>query len=153
MGDGAVHNSDCEFDSHLFPHNIDRGVVMSKKVRVLRILEYVGSREWVEEALRKSHVPLNGDSSHYTGSNNMIKSAIIDVFPEILSDTDKDIQETLEVKDRVLIFNNNGEAVALGTIVNINHFREESQVYAVHVDTYDEDVLFYSKSQLQKVGR
>lgn len=58
-------------------------------VRVLRILEYVGEREWVEDTLTKSHVPLNGTSAHYTGSTNMIKSAIIDQFPEILNKEDE----------------------------------------------------------------
>ena len=51
-------------------------------VRVLRILEYVGTREFVENTLQKSAVPING--KHICGSGNMIKSAIIDGFPEIL---------------------------------------------------------------------
>ena len=49
-----------------------------EKVRVLRILEYVGDREWVEKTLKSSSVPMNGDSSKHTGTKNIIKSAIID---------------------------------------------------------------------------
>lgn len=55
---------------------------MSDKVRVLRILEYVGDREWVEECLKGSVVPLNGQKQLNNG--NIIKSALIDNFPEIL---------------------------------------------------------------------
>lgn len=58
---------------------------MSDQVRVLRILEYVGDRKWVEDALNKSHVPLNGNSKTITGDRNYIKSAVIDGFPEILN--------------------------------------------------------------------
>jgi hypothetical protein len=55
---------------------------VSDKVRVLRILEYVGDREWVEECLKGSVVPLNGQKQLNNG--NIIKSALIDNFPEIL---------------------------------------------------------------------
>lgn len=54
------------------------------KIRVLRILEYVGEREWVEETLKRSTVPLNGQRQVDNG--NLIKSAIIDNFPEILDE-------------------------------------------------------------------
>jgi ribosomal protein S28E/S33 len=56
----------------------------------------------------------------------------------------------LQVRDRVLIINTNGNPVAKGTIVNINEFREPSQMYAVDVDGYEADVLFFGKSQLVK---
>ena len=59
---------------------------MGERVRVLRILEYVGDREWVEDTLKRSSVPLNGTSFKNTGKNNIIKSAIIDQFPEVLTD-------------------------------------------------------------------
>lgn len=52
-------------------------------VRVLRILEYVGDREWVENTLKQSLVPINGVRE--IGKGNMIKSALIDQFPEILN--------------------------------------------------------------------
>jgi len=55
---------------------------MSDKVRVLRILEYVGDRDWVESTLAEAHVPMNGMFKNKKGC--MIKSAIVDQFPEIL---------------------------------------------------------------------
>lgn len=59
-----------------------------EKVRVLRILEYVGDREWVENTLKNGSVPANGTSEYFSGKENIIKSAIIDGFPEILSSND-----------------------------------------------------------------
>lgn len=56
---------------------------MSDIVRVLRILEYVGDREWVENTLRKGNVPADG--IHEVGkTGNVIKSCLIDKFPEII---------------------------------------------------------------------
>jgi hypothetical protein len=62
-------------------------------VRVLRILEYVGEREWVEETLARGSVPANGTSAHHTGTKNIIKSAIIDQFPEVLHKAEKEEDE------------------------------------------------------------
>lgn len=121
-----------------------------EKVRVLRILEYVGDREWVEDTLRRSSVPLNGDSSQHTGKENIIKSAIVDGFPEILHDNDSSIElDLLQVNDRVVICDDHGKVAHLGTIVNINDFREPSQEYAVDVDGYDDDVLFFGRNKLR----
>ena len=64
--------------------------IAKEKVRVLRILEYVGDREWVEETLKMGGVPANGTSERFSGRENIIKSAIIDGFPEILSSNDDD---------------------------------------------------------------
>ncbi|NFH40819.1 hypothetical protein [Clostridium sporogenes] len=58
---------------------------MSDKVRVLRILEYVGDREWVEVALQKTNVPIDGIKIFGKNNENIIKSCIIDKFPEILN--------------------------------------------------------------------
>ena len=55
---------------------------MSDIVRVLRILEYVGEREWVEDTLKKGSVPINGMKK--VNNKNCIKSATVDGFPEIL---------------------------------------------------------------------
>jgi len=55
---------------------------MSDKVRVMRILVYEGTREWVDIALKGGRVPLEGQLSF--GGDNLIKSALIDKFPEIL---------------------------------------------------------------------
>ena len=61
---------------------------MSDKVRVLRIIEYVGDREWVEMTLKQSSIPNDGvkefHSHNHPEYKNIIKSAIIDEFPEIL---------------------------------------------------------------------
>lgn len=62
---------------------------MSDKVRVLRILEYVGDREWIEDVLKQSSIPNDGakefSSREHPEYKNIIKSAIIDEFPEILN--------------------------------------------------------------------
>lgn len=58
---------------------------MSDKVRVLRILEYVGDREWVEEAFKLTCVPVDGVKYFGNQSGNMIKSCLVDKFPEILN--------------------------------------------------------------------
>ena len=54
-------------------------------VRVLRILEYVGPREWVETTLAQGAVPANGQ---YTVGQSQfkqcIRSAVIGQYPEIL---------------------------------------------------------------------
>lgn len=55
---------------------------MTETVRVLRILEYVGPREWVEMTLAKGGVPSNGEYRAHSGA--VIRSAIIGQFPEIL---------------------------------------------------------------------
>lgn len=61
---------------------------MGDKVRVLRILEYVGDREWIEKTMSRSGVPLNGiwkpNDIESEEKGRCIKSAIIDQFPEIL---------------------------------------------------------------------
>lgn len=57
---------------------------MSEKVRVLRILEYVGDREWVEETLKGSLIPTDGIKVFGKDNQNVIKSCTIDKFPEIL---------------------------------------------------------------------
>jgi hypothetical protein len=55
---------------------------MTDIVRVLRILEYVGPREWVETTLEKGAVPANG--SHRIDDNKVIRSATLGEFPEVL---------------------------------------------------------------------
>jgi len=60
---------------------------MADKVRVLRIIEYVGDREWVELTLNQSNVPAHGVKefhSHNHDYKNVIKSCLVDKFPEIL---------------------------------------------------------------------
>lgn len=57
------------------------------QVRVLRIIEYVGSREEVEKTLKHSSVPNNG--SKIVGGLE-IRSAIVGDFPEILKRFGKD---------------------------------------------------------------
>lgn len=61
---------------------------MSNKIRVLRIIEYVGDREWVEDTLRNGSIPADGIKDFYSHDHewkNTIKSALIDKYPEILS--------------------------------------------------------------------
>ncbi len=60
------------------------------KVRVLRVLEYEGDREWVEMCLKQSSVPNNGErairKSKYGEYDNVIRSAIVGTFPAIFDD-------------------------------------------------------------------
>jgi hypothetical protein len=53
------------------------------KVRVLRIVEYVGPREWVEKIVDES---INGtkDLGTYKGQSCAIRAATIGSYPEIL---------------------------------------------------------------------
>lgn len=60
---------------------------MNDKVRVLRIIEYVGDREWIESTFKNGGVPADGTKefhSHNHEYKNVIKSALVDKFPEIL---------------------------------------------------------------------
>lgn len=61
---------------------------MSDIVRVLRVIEYVGDRKWVEDTLKQNSIPADGSKDFHSHSHpewkNTIKSAIIDKFPEIL---------------------------------------------------------------------
>lgn len=57
---------------------------------------------------------------------------------------------SLQVRDRVSIIVN-GNRVAKGTVVNINEYREPSMMYAVDVDGYADDVLFFGIEQLVKI--
>jgi predicted phage tail protein len=59
-----------------------KGDVQMDKVRVLRIIEYVGDRKWVEETLQRGGIPANGSKKF--GESNIIKSALIDQFPEVI---------------------------------------------------------------------
>lgn len=56
------------------------------KVRVLRILEYSGDREWVENQMKNGSVPMVGQrqfSGKIDGIKRIIKSTVIDQFPEV----------------------------------------------------------------------
>lgn len=53
------------------------------KVRVLRVIEYVGEYEDVKEQLEESHIPNNGQKFY---SGVMMKSALVGDFPEELSE-------------------------------------------------------------------
>lgn len=55
----------------------------------------------------------------------------------------------MKVGDRVEILGKYGNVIGEGTIYNINEFREPSMIYAVDVDRYIEDVLFFGESQLR----
>lgn len=64
-----------------------------------------------------------------------------------------DDEVELKVKDRVSIINEKGEVLSTGKIYNINDFREPSMEYAVDVDGYNEDVLFFGRWQLIKIDK
>lgn len=58
----------------------------------------------------------------------------------------------LEVKDRVNILNADGDVIGKGMIYNINEFRPPNMTYAVDVDEYDDDLLFFGENQLVKIN-
>lgn len=60
---------------------------MTDIVRVLRILEYTGEREFVERTLSKGAVPANGE---YKFGSNCIRSAVLGQYPEILQQAQND---------------------------------------------------------------
>lgn len=60
---------------------------MSDRVRILRVLEYEGPREWAERTLTGGAVPTNGE---YRGGNFVIRSAILGQFPEIMEKPEGD---------------------------------------------------------------
>lgn len=70
---------------------------MSDIVRVLRILEYVGPREWVENTLRMGAVPANGVHEFVSteGVPHTIKSALVDPFPEVVKEAKTDDAEAV----------------------------------------------------------
>lgn len=55
----------------------------------------------------------------------------------------------MKVRDRVEILDENNNVVGEGIIYNINKLREPSMIYAVDVDGYNEDVLFFGEWQLR----
>lgn len=59
---------------------------------------------------------------------------------------------TLKVKDRVIVIDHSRRPLGKGTIVNINDFRETSQKYAVDVDGYQDDLLFFGENDLSKIN-
>jgi hypothetical protein len=64
-------------------------------VRVLRVIEYVGDREWVEDTLKRGAVPANGEK--VVSDINSIKSATIGQYPEVLNRSGVDGREGKEM--------------------------------------------------------
>ncbi|HDK7194927.1 TPA: hypothetical protein PTV74_003234 [Clostridium botulinum] len=56
---------------------------MAEKVRVLRVMEYVGDREWIENTLKKGNMPADGVKCF---GDRVIKSCLIDKFPEVFKE-------------------------------------------------------------------
>jgi len=61
------------------------------KVRVARILVYEGPRDWVEETLKCSEVPLEGIYLVPGNNDAIIKSTLIDKFSEIIEQVPESI--------------------------------------------------------------
>jgi hypothetical protein len=67
---------------------------MSDRVRVLRIIEYIGDREWVEYTLAHGAVPPNGtkDFNNPGGTKmRIIHSKLLGDFAEKLPDVEDEI--------------------------------------------------------------
>lgn len=56
----------------------------------------------------------------------------------------------MKVGDRVLV-KDNKDNKWIGTIININPFREPSQMYCVDLDSYSKDYVFVSEKELELV--
>lgn len=52
---------------------------MADTVRVIRVIEYTGPRDWVEKTLAQS---IHGE--HHCGTGCVIRAATIGEFPEII---------------------------------------------------------------------
>lgn len=53
-------------------------------VRIIRVMEYVGTRSWVEKTLNGGAVPANG--VHVIDGVGEIRSATLGQFPEVLKE-------------------------------------------------------------------
>ncbi|WPK12276.1 hypothetical protein R6U77_00895 [Lysinibacillus louembei] len=56
----------------------------------------------------------------------------------------------IKTRDTVKILNSDGQEIAIGTVANINEFREPDLKYAVSIEGYS-GFVFVGKNQLQKV--
>ena len=56
----------------------------------------------------------------------------------------------MKVKDRVYVKDQKGKKW-IGTIININPFREPSMRYCIDLDDYDKDFVFVGKERLELV--
>lgn len=70
------------------------------KVRVVRILEYIGDREWVENTLSKSIVPVNGERNDFSSNNDKrtIRSRLLGDIFEKIGDID-DVENSNTMKE------------------------------------------------------
>lgn len=57
---------------------------MGDIVRVLRLIEYVGDREWVESSLERRQI-----KGSWICPNGTIREAIVGDFPMVVGDTDE----------------------------------------------------------------
>ena len=60
-------------------------------VRVLRVLEYVGPREWVERTLANS---IQGERR--IGPDRVIRAATLGLYPEVLQNLPEDIRPSIQ---------------------------------------------------------
>jgi len=66
------------------------------RVRVIRVLEYEGPRDWVEDCL--SHRGVKGTKN--LGNGCVIREAIVGDFPAVVEEIEKAIHEKTTVKER-----------------------------------------------------
>lgn len=60
-------------------------------------------------------------------------------------------EQELRAGDKVFILNKEGVPCGKGVIYNISDFREPNMKYAVDVEGYEEDVLFFGEKDLVKI--
>lgn len=58
--------------------------------------------------------------------------------------------ENFKVNDRVYLIDNKGNKW-IGTIININEYREPSKKYCIDLDDYKKDYLFVGIENIEKV--
>jgi hypothetical protein len=63
-------------------------------IRVLRVLEYIGPRGWVEQTLANS---IQGERR--VGPDRVIRAATIGLYPEVLANLPEDIRPTLNPQE------------------------------------------------------
>ena len=74
-----------------YVHFLNKGNIMTDRVRVLRIIKYEGSRELVESTLKKDIHGVKVISNSW-GEDHSITAQTLDLLPEII--------ETLEIKNK-----------------------------------------------------
>ena len=115
------------------------------KIRVLRIIEYVGPRDWVEKTVEKS---IHGTKAMDNGA--VIRAATIGGYPEILEDLEEDKLIMYAIGTR------GSEGYDYGPLDNLDEIRLQignRRQYILHLNydggtegVYDKPIFYWSST-------